>query len=59
MKLEETLQQRDQEIMGPATSKEFPHNPLAEEKKKAIDLSKVDAEGTANLDENQREDSGS
>ena len=58
MKLEETMQQRDQEILGPATSKEAPHNP-EEEKKEAIDLSKVDAEGTANLDENQREDSGS
>ena len=46
MKLEETMQQRDQEIMGPATSKEAPHNP-EEEKKEAIELSKVGIDGTA------------
>ena len=36
IRLEETLQQRDQEIMGPPASKEVPHNP-EEEKKASID----------------------
>ena len=59
MKLEETLQQKDLEIMGPPASKEVSYN-QEEEKKEAIDLSKVSTEGTSNLvDDNQREDSGS
>ena len=42
--------------MGTPASKEVPHNP-DEEKKEAIELSKADADGTANQDENQSGDS--
>lgn len=54
MKLEEALQQREQEMMGPPAGKEVSLNPL-EEKKEAIDSCRVNFGGTANLDNNQRE----
>ena len=56
MKLEQTLQQREQAITGPPASKEVPHNP-EEEKKAAIDSSEVDIDGADHLAEDQMEDS--
>ena len=48
MKLEETLQLRDQEITGAAASKGVLNNP-EEEKKATMDSSEADIGGTANF----------